>query len=77
MYYKSDLEDKPLITYVASASVDSTVRLWTRQSDYTLQNSQEKFYLEQVITSKSNGFGLALKFYLLPISNCKFCFLFF
>jgi hypothetical protein len=77
MYYKSDLEDKQLITYVASASVDSTVRLWTRQSDYTLQNSQEKFYLEQVITSKSNGFGLALKFYLLPISNCKFCFLFF
>ena len=72
MYYKNDKEDKPLNTYVASASVDSTIRIWTRQSSYNLKNSQEKFNLEQVITSKTNGFGLALKFYLLPISNRKF-----
>ena len=32
--------------------------------------------MEQVITSKTNGFGLALKFYLLPISNRKFSFIF-
>ena len=70
MYYKHDSETKPLNTYLASASVDSTVRIWRRQSDFDLK--ENKFSLEQVITSKMNGFALALKFYLLPISNCKF-----
>ena len=72
MYYKSDCETKPINTYLASASVDSTVRIWTRQSDYNLKSNQNKFSLEQVITSKMNGFALALKFYLLPLSNRKY-----
>ena len=71
MYYAyRKSTDLPLITHLASASVDSTVRIWTRHSDFTT-GKEAKFELEQVITAKMNGFALCLKFYLLPISKCK------
>jgi hypothetical protein len=72
MYYLNDVNKNELITYLASASVDSTVRIWIRNSDFDLKTNHSKFNLEQVISSKMNGFALALKFYLLPLSNCKF-----
>lgn len=72
MYYLNDANKNELITYLASASVDSTVRIWIRNSDFDLKTNHSKFNLEQVISSKMNGFALALKFYLLPLSNCKF-----
>jgi hypothetical protein len=72
MYYLNDSKKNELITYLASASVDSTVRIWIRNSDFDLKTNHSKFNLEQVISSKMNGFALALKFYLLPLSNCKF-----
>lgn len=60
-----------LVTYIATAAIDSTVRIWNRQShNYNLTNSV--FSQEQVIVSKMNGFALALKFFLLPTSNCNF-----
>ncbi|CAF0711829.1 unnamed protein product [Brachionus calyciflorus] len=63
-----DESNKVLTTFIASASVDSTVRIWKRRSEnYDIKNSN--FTQDQVITSKMNGFALALKFYLLPISN--------
>lgn len=71
MYFDGPILDgmKSINTFIASASVDSTVRIWSRNSDQNLTNS--KFNLEQIITSKMKGFALALKFYHLPISNCK------
>lgn len=72
MYYSERKQESDSIaTYIASASVDSTVRIWSRHTDSSLTNS--KFELEQVISAKGNGFALALKFYLLPLSKCK-CF---
>jgi hypothetical protein len=70
MYFNTEI-DSNLVTYLASASVDSTVRIWSRSSDFNLTSKGEKaaFNLEQVITAKANGFALALKFYLLPISK--------
>lgn len=68
MYYKDEDSNK-VNTYLASASVDSTVRIWSRQSDYDLNNEKDKFSEDQVILLKSRGFALALKFFILPISN--------
>lgn len=68
MYYSND---QTLNTLIASASVDSTVRIWKRQSDFNLNAN---FSCEQVISCKMNGFALALKLYLLPLSNCNFFF---
>lgn len=68
MYF--DESNNNLTTFVASASVDSSVRIWSRLSEkYNLKSST--FKQDQIIVSKMNGFALALKFYLLPISNCK------
>lgn len=71
MYY-FDEKTNQLNTYLASASVDSTVRIWKRLSDYNLDPTSAQFVEDQVISSKMRGFALALKFYVLPISNCKF-----
>ena len=70
MYYADEQSNEIINTYLASASVDSTVRIWSRHSDYK-NDLTSKFVQEQVIVSKQNGFALALKFYILPISNCK------
>lgn len=70
MYYADRKSSNKLLTLMASASVDSTVRIWTRQCDFNL-NKECKFELEQVITAKMNGFALCLKFYFLPVSKCK------
>jgi hypothetical protein len=65
-----DQELKIKSTYLASASVDSTINIWSRhQSD---QKSESKFNLDQTLSCKSNGFALALKFHLLPLSNCNY-----
>lgn len=69
MYFLDKKSNDRLVTHLASASVDSTVRIWTRQSDFSLGKEKSKFELEQVITAKMNGFALCLKFYLLPISK--------
>ncbi len=74
MYYNNDSN---LLTLVASASVDSTVRIWNRFGDFKLnilneKNKKSNFNLEQIITVRANGFASALKFYLLPISKCNF-----
>jgi hypothetical protein len=73
MYYLNNKSDETTLidTYLASASIDSTVRIWTRQSDYNINHENAKFIEDQVIPSKMNGFALALKFYVLPLSNCK------
>lgn len=78
MYFSND---SFLLTYIASASVDSTVRIWNRLSDSNLnivdqEGKKANFNLEQIITAKANGFALALKFYLLPLSKCIFTFKF-
>lgn len=74
MYFdetKNQNDKKQLSTYLASASVDSSIRIWSRHSEgYDLKST--KFNLDQVIHSKMNGFALALKFYLLPLSKRKF-----
>lgn len=73
MYFeesKGDSTKKVLSTYLASASIDSTVRIWSRHSEnFDLKSS--KFTLGQVIHAKASGFALALKFYLLPLSKCN------
>ena len=71
MYFDGPILDgnKSIVTLIASASVDSTVRIWSRNSDQSLSDSN--FKIDQIITSKMKGFALALKFYHLPISNCK------
>ena len=71
MYYadkRATASESSLITHLASASVDSTVRIWTRHSDFNLKGT---FELDQVITAKLNGFALCLKFYVLPLSKCS------
>ena len=70
MYYR-DAKTNQLNTFLASASVDSTVRIWKRESDYSLDSNSCQFVEDQVINSKTRGFALALKFYVLPISKCK------
>jgi len=70
MYY-GDKRSNEISTYLASASVDSTVRIWSRNSDYSFENTNSTFTEDQVIKSNKNGFALALKFYILPISNSK------
>ena len=65
--------NKQLQTILASSSVDSTVRIWARHSDFNFNNQQNEralFACDQVIKSKANGFALALKFYLLPLAKC-------
>jgi WD40 repeat protein len=65
MYFKTNSTDpSQTLTHLASASVDSTIRIWTRST----LNGQ--FTQDQILHSKQNGFALALKFYTLPISNC-------
>jgi hypothetical protein len=76
MYFDND---SCLLTYIVSASVDSSVRIWSRLSDFNLnildeKNNKANFNLEQIITAKANGFALALKFYLLPLSKCNYIF---
>ena len=73
MYYADNRshESQMINTFLASASVDSTVRIWRRHSNYSPECGEAKFVQDQVITSKMNGFALALKFYILPLSNCK------
>jgi hypothetical protein len=67
-----------LLTLIASASVDSTVKIWSRSSDYNLNEPGKsliaKFNVMQTFSSKQNGFSLALKFHLLSKSNCKYSF---
>jgi hypothetical protein len=71
-----------LLTLIASASVDSTVKMWRRLSDYSLNEPRvgggggdgslvAKFGVMQTFNSKQNGFSLALKLYSLPISKCR------
>lgn len=61
-----DTEEGQMTTYIASAAVDSTVRIWTRKPTII-----ENFTQEQVLTAKGHGFALALKFHQLPISKCN------
>ncbi len=68
MYYTGNKSNE-INTLLASASVDSSVRIWSRSSDYNLDKDKFQFSQDQVILAKSNGFALALKFYILPISN--------
>lgn len=68
MYY-ADTKSNEISTLLASASVDSSVRIWSRNSDYNLDKDKSQFTQDQVIMAKSNGFALALKFYILPISK--------
>lgn len=63
------LEDN--LTYIASSSVDSTVRIWKRRYSDISKLESENFSHDQVLISKSNGFALALKFYELPMSKSK------
>ena len=70
MYY-ADTKSNEISTLLASASVDSSVRIWSRNSDYNLEKDKSQFTQDQVIMAKSNGFALALKFYILPISKCN------
>ena len=69
--YFAENGGKALQTVLASASVDSTVRIWTRHSDLQLKDDgkQAPFVCEQEIKSKANGFALALKFFLLPLAE--------
>ena len=67
MYYQENNSDQRIQTIVASGSVDSSVRIWTRHSGYTLKDAS--FSCAQEIKSKANGFALALKFYLLPLAK--------
>jgi hypothetical protein len=68
MYYEES--NNVLSTFLASASIDSTINIWSRHSE-NFDLSDSKFTLDQTITCKANGFALTLKFYLLPLSNCK------
>lgn len=70
MYY-ADSKNNEINTLLASASVDSSVRIWSRNSDYNLDADKSQFSQDQVLLAKSNGFALALKFYILPISKCN------
>lgn len=67
---KGSDDKKILTTFIASASVDSTVRIWTRKSDEE-STDKAKFTQLQCLTAKGNGFALALKFYRLPLSECN------
>lgn len=67
--YIEDTDKGDLITYIVSASVDSTVRIWKRCSKSIEPDDSAKFVEEQVISSRANGFALALKFYRLPLSK--------
>ena len=70
-----------VITYVASASSDSDIVIYNRQSDFNLQTVSDitlksKFVMQQKINCKNNSFALALKFYLLPLSKGTHAFVF-
>lgn len=67
--YVEDAGSGELVTYIVSASVDSTVRVWKRCSKSIEPDDSAKFVEEQVIGSRANGFALALKFYRLPLSK--------
>ncbi len=44
MYYLNDSKKNELITYLASASVDSTIRIWIRNSDFDLKTNHSNSF---------------------------------